>query len=792
VNTLSIWTYYRRHKRRAALLSGLTALVTAGLYMMVALLWTAWIEPGRMNLLYLSRFSVVSPQSGQGGPDPAVVAQIRANQDVAQVIPAMQIWIQIPGLMTGDSMGFWLHGLMEGDLQTVIEQCGGHVITGMLPEPNSNGLLLSRDVATSLGVGVGNSIDESINSELFGNIVTPLEVVGILESDVRLGLLSLEYLSDHEFYSGFSPQFLVIARKGREITVDEFLRSKVQSAHTHVQTLQMLNEAMKDEYLQSLIVLVPIVVFVTIAFSLVIGAANWIEFTRRLPEFGILHAVGHSRKTLIRQLTRGTAAPALAGWGAGIGLSMAILSILNATLFQPAGNTFSLSVLIGAMSLAIPIPAALIGLTLFGARRILSTLDPVTIVERGQETERKASKGESRSTGSSLKPLASATFFRRHRNRAALLIGAMSLTIVAVAMTIFLLAASSDAREPGTRYLNRLSIVRSPTISLDPAVVAAVRTHPAVERVIPVAPRFHMIGISIPPFVVDEASPFGVYTEDMAYLVELYGLELKEGHLPRPRTNELVIPEILAQNRDLQIGDLIGDPDRPAYTGEESLPAEFVVSGIFARSSIPEDDNWLGFVSLEFLESHEEFPIPDSPPLMVVPKDGQKESLDDWLEGELAGRGVWVTTYRQELARLRGQTRNQILSLAILESVIALVAALALAVLNQIFFSQRKSEFGLLHALGFGRPRLVWRTMQETLFTTATAWLSGAVVCLLGLIYLQVGAFSPLGLKLDLFYLTPWLLTLPIPIATVAVVTASAARTLSRLDPVSVIERRIS
>jgi predicted lysophospholipase L1 biosynthesis ABC-type transport system permease subunit len=235
---------------------------------------------------------------------------------------------------------------------------------------------------------------------------------------------------------------------------------------------------------------------------------------------------------------------------------------------------------------------------------------------------------------------------------------------------------------------------------------------------------------------------------------------------------------------------VIGDPEHPAYPDAEALPAEFVVSGIFARPSAHEEENWLGFVSLEFLESHEAFPVPDVPPIMVVPRAGQKEALDNWLETELAGEGVWVTTYRGELARSRDQTRNQILQMALLESVIAIVAAAALAVLNYIFISQRQSEFGVLHALGHGRPRLVWRTVRETLFAAGGAWLLSVVLCLLGLLYLQVGVFDSLGLRLNLTNLTPWLFTLPIPVAVVAVSTGTTARTLSKLDPVSIIERR--
>jgi hypothetical protein len=96
----------------------------------------------------------------------------------------------------------------------------------------------------------------------------------------------------------------------------------------------------------------------------------------------------------------------------------------------------------------------------------------------------------------------------------------------------------------------------------------------------------------------------------------------------------------------------------------------------------------------------------------------------------------------------------------------------------------------VLHALGYGRLRLVWRTVGEMAFTTGAAWGLSAVLCLIGLLYLQLGVFTPLGLRINLFNLTPWLFTLPIPVAVLAVTTGTIARTLSRLDPVSVIERR--
>jgi hypothetical protein len=302
-----------------------------------------------------------------------------------------------------------------------------------------------------------------------------------------------------------------------------------------------------------------------------------------------------------------------------------------------------------------------------------------------------------------------------------------------------------------------------------------------------------MLSLLIPPGETAPINPFAVYADDLAYLVDLYGLVIKQGHLPRPHTNELVIPDVVAQNRNLQVGDVIGDPDHPAYPGAQDIkvPAKFVISGIFARPTKTEE-NWLSFISLEYVDSHEGFSVLNQAgvSIIVVPKTGQKVALDDWLEKELAGDDVFVRTHRQLVSRDEARARTQILTIAFLESLIACVAAIVLAALNYISVSGRKAEFGVLYALGYGRRRLVGRALGEAAFTTGAAWVFSASLFLLGLLLLQFGLFEPVGLRLDFANATPWLFTLPIPVAVFAASGISIAWTISKLDPVSMIERR--
>jgi ABC-type lipoprotein release transport system permease subunit len=795
MNPLSTWTFYRRHKGHTALLLSLSIVVTMGLYSLVALVWGVLVEPARMAYTAYSEFSLVTPQSTANGPDPAVLARLQSNPDIERIIPSTFIRTELPGMMPGLGFQFDLLGLLNEDMVYLLERSSATLKDGRLPQPGTAEIVFSEDMANVLDVEVGDDYTAT-SVEFYVGLDAPpepvaLRLVGILDSEVELGIVSLEFLNQQEGYRQFPARLLVVAQEKSKPAVDDFLRTEILSLDTGVMTHEMLIERIRNEALPGLIMLLPVILIVAAAFSLVIVAVNQIANARRLPEFGILYATGRSKRWLIRRLTAETTILALIGWLVGVGLSWLLLTLLSEAFFAPLGRELDYIAWMPAL-FALPVPVVIAGFTFLAVKRTLTRLDPVAIVEQRELSQEGDRLHGRTATKSSTKPLAPAAFYRRHRRRAILLVGGMSVMIMAVVLFIFALSVGADAQEPFLGYLSRVSIVRSPGIaqSLDLGVVAQIEAHPAVERVIPFAPRSSVLQANIPPFNSAEASPFAVYAEDMVYLIDLYGLELKEGHLPRPGSNETVIPEAIAQNRALELGDLIGDPAQPAYPGASSLPATFIISGIFAPPSSDADGIGWGFFSLEFLESSEAFPLPEVFPLIVVPKPGQKAALDDWLENEMSGPDASVLTHRQQVARVRENARQDMVGMALLEVVIGLVAALGLAVLNYVYISQRQSEFGVLHALGYGRLHLVGRVLAETAFVTGIAWAVTALLCVIGLLCLHLSLFGPRGLSFDIFSFTPWLYTLPIPILVLVVTTGTTTWTLSSLDPMSIIERR--
>jgi ABC-type antimicrobial peptide transport system permease subunit len=805
MNPLSPLTYYRRHKRQTLLMMSLVSLVTLGVCIMVGMLYPVLEHNSIVVLGPLSHFSLVYPAVGSS-LEPTVVSQIRAHPDVAGVIPenGLGLFIQVPSLVaTG---GFRVLGLSEADLHVLMDACHLRLKEGRLLRPRTNELLLSEEIANALGLHVGDQIGRSIDEGYYEAIPSPLVLVGILESDpsaalpsaalgtgetgpsalrlasdqrARVAIVSYEYLDSHELYTPRQAGLLVVAREGRKTAVDDFLATTILSPRTVVETHRQRAAFLARVRRTVNLVLGVVDCLVAVVVALVVGLINQIALAQRLADFGVLHAIGHHKHRLIRRLTLETTAVAGVGWLAGLTLAWLTLAWLKTNFYEPRGMELNLTNL-APLWFAVPIPLVVIGFVALSIARVFARLDAVAIIERGK-LSMEAGDHRPAAKRSSARPLSSWTFYLRHRRRGLMLVAIMGLMILGVAFPVFFFLPMGDAQETFLlNYLRHVGEVRPGAgRAVDPGVTGQIRSHPAVAQTISVTPL--RLAISVPPATETFATIYGVSEDELPYLVDLFQMHLKEGRLPRARSNEIVLPETLALNRDLRVGDTVG---RPVYERDDDIPTEMVVVGILSTSDVS-----LGFVSSEYLGSHQLYasrPVH----LFVVPAEGRKAELDSWLEENVASRQTLVETYGARWRDVQQATRSLLLLLAAVESVVAAVAAIALAALNYIFFAQRREEFGVLHAVGRSRPWLLLRTTRETISVVAIAWLIGAVVCVVSLMYAQTNVYAPMGLSMNLFSLSPWLFTLPIPLAVIAASVGTIGRMLSRLDPVSLIERR--
>ncbi len=789
MNPLSPLTYYLRHKRSALLQIALVSLATVGLFVLVGVLDAI---PLRANVSYLTKLSRAIPTGG--ALDPAVVSQIQTHPDVARAIPDNGLWISLPTLLGTDSQH--LLGVSLEDAQYLMQHCGVRFKEGRMFEPRSNEFVLSEEIARALDLQIGSEIGRAIDQDYYGVVSAPLVLVGILEGDpstslragptinpgpsVRLGFVSAEYLNSHELYAPRTTSLLVVAREGRKAAVDDFLETTIRSKYTEVETFATLVEFLKMARVAVYVIFGVVNSVVAVAVAFVVGTINRIAITKRLSEFGLLHALGRHKRQLIRRLTLETAAVAGIGCLIGLGIALAIMSWLRNGLFYDLGMELGLFNP-APFCFVLPIPLIVVALTFLSVRRIFARLDAVAIVERGKLSEEP--RGRRAVKRSSAKPLSSLTFYLRHRRRGVLMILSTALMVLGITFPVFLLSAMTGAMKPFFEYLQHVSVISPIHSELDPGVVGQIKSHPAVARTIP-AIRLGMQMI-LPPGGATDVNIYGVSEADLPILLELFGMHVQEGRLPRPRSNEIVLSAAIAANRDLHVGDVIGgETDGDDTLVVDDMPTEMVVAGILSP-----DRPWVGFASYEYLRSHE-LTSSRGPRLLIIPHEGRKTELDSWLEKSVDSTQTRIITHALEEREYRQMTTSLVLTFAALECMIAAVAAIALATLNHIFFTQRREEFGILNGIGRSRLWLVWRTMRETGSVVGVAWVVGAVLCGIGLLGMQSLVYGPRGLTLDFFSLVPWLLTMPLPLAVALASVGTIAWMLHRLDPVAVIERR--
>lgn len=797
MNPLSPLTYHRRHLGSAALLVALVTLTTMGLYVMVAVLDSQTLLHAHTS--YLARVSQVYP-SIEPDFEPGILSQIQTHPDVERTIPEKGLDITVP--LFGGSSDLHLLGVSRDDLEYLMDRCGVRLKEGRLLEPHTNEIMLPEETARALDLELGARIDRSVNDEFYWEIETPIVLVGILEDDpstghqagvlarweqpsVRVGFASYEYLNSHELYASGVVSQIVVAREGRRAAVEEFLENTISSRRTDVRTFGKLYRLQAADRRGLLVGYGIVNGLVAVAAAVIVGVINHIALTRRVSELGLLNAIGYPGAKLIRRLSLETVAMTGVSWGAGLVLALVVLIGLKSTVYYDRGMDLYLTN-VTPLWITMPIPLTVAIFAVVGISRMFSEFDAVAILERGKLSLERKLTGRWRAVReSSSKPFSSLTFYVRHPRRGMVMVLGTAMMILVITLPMFVASAITDAMMPNIEHLRYVSEVSlAGGLAADAAVVGQIRSHPMVERVVPVIPL--ALQVPVPLGRATQTYVYGVPEQDLTTLVDRFELLVKQGRLPQARSNEIALSESLALNRGLQIGDTVDLPLFELGAADQMIlygaPVEMVISGILSPG-----DLWLGLASYEYLENHES--VSSEPVrLFVVPSSGQKDELDGWLEANASSWQTEVATYRARYGEMQQDLKETALMFALTEVGIVIVVAVAVATMNTIFFAQRHEEFGILYAVGHARRWLVSRTVREAGSTVAVAWALSAVVTGTIIACAQIIVYSPRGLSLNLFNPMPWLYTLPIPLTVVATSGGTVGRLLARLNPVTVIE----
>ena len=385
-----------------------------------------------------------------------------------------------------------------------------------------------------------------------------------------------------------------------------------------------------------------------------------------------------------------------------------------------------------------------------------------------------------------MSPLSIFTYYLNNKRKVVPVTGIIALAVLAISVTGALTGSLFEDERRELAYYDRFAVVfSSQRRGLSDEMIRQLETHPAVAETYQVA----RASTRTQGIFGSEGRPLYFLSEpDRNAFANTLGWRLIEGRWPTTGTNEVALTDNILRNRGLKVGDRIGE----AVDERDWLDGEWLVVGSVASDNVTGGMGDRTYFHERFLTD------PDLPPevanrprvLTLLSAQGKGLELESFLDSLPKDE---VDSFHRTKARkeLESELANVNFIIWVLNAISIVVLALALGLLNVIFFMQRANEFGLLAALGYTKRFLTMRTFLEAVVTVAAGWglgilLSQAIYTVLNLIL-----FIPKGLS-ELTIMTPRVLlfTTPIPITVTVFSVAIVLWQLWRMDPIAIIERR--
>jgi ABC-type lipoprotein release transport system permease subunit len=282
-------------------------------------------------------------------------------------------------LLAGNAQ-FDLYGVDQSGMQRLLTLYDDQLVAGRLPRATVNEIAISEEVARARNVGVGGKVGNAIDE--LDRLPDTFTVVGILHGPTRIGVIPLEYMTQHYLFERRYQGLVVVPLAGHEQQVHDQMVRLIGN-----QPFRLFDWAYIKGKIDSLIANLDtinkfLIILVTIVMALVVGLLNHLFFRQRMNEFGLLAAIGYSRWGLILRVAGESLGVTLAAWVLGVGLGVAVLGWFNSVFIVPHGllmNVFDWGLLI-THTLPIPVMVFVFGMGTVAWQ--LLRLDPISIIER--------------------------------------------------------------------------------------------------------------------------------------------------------------------------------------------------------------------------------------------------------------------------------------------------------------------------------------------------------------------------------------------------------------------------
>jgi ABC-type antimicrobial peptide transport system permease subunit len=258
---------------------------------------------------------------------------------------------------------------------------------------------------------------------------------------------------------------------------------------------------------------------------------------------------------------------------------------------------------------------------------------------------------------------------------------------------------------------------------------------------------------------------------DIKLLMKRMKLRLSSGYFPKNNSSKIIITARTARSRNISLGGYMGSKIRD----DDCFYGKYRVCGILNTNSE------VFFSAASNIDKGTNVYI-------VLPKKGAMAKMNRFLKQFREGKYT-VYTYKDCAADAEGTCENFNNIFNIIVIIIITVLSITLGISSYVHYFQRRNEFGLLGAVGYSKISLIFKMAEEILISTAAGFVLGFIFIVLfqqlqNTFYLNPEGIYPFRINIQVI---PKLIAIPISISVFSIIPAS--RLLSRVEPVSIIER---
>lgn len=271
---------------------------------------------------------------------------------------------------------------------------------------------------------------------------------------------------------------------------------------------------------------------------------------------------------------------------------------------------------------------------------------------------------------------------------------------------------------------------------------------------------------------------FTVKQEDMEWLISKLNLKIKEGRIPKAGTNEIILHSVVAKNKNLGIGDKIGG----SIQKNESLEGDMIIVGLLEGESI------VSFDSLEYWMNMNQVVSDDySTGILIVSKEGKENEVNNVISN-INNQGLDVRTYSIVSHQNKIDRKGIDIILVIINIVVIIIITICTGFISYIYMLQRRSEFGILSAIGYTSQNIFIQVLNEILWINIAGVTIGVLASVFIGLLLNLFIFIPIGLPLLLVKLDYMIEAVCVPLFACIFSLFPICRIMEVLDPVAIIE----